>query len=585
MIKLQKYMGGNKMRNTKRFLATLLVLAMTASTLIGCQTKSDSSKTSASVDTTDSKSEEGKEKAIREYSLFVAVAGKEVPEDNRMLQKVTEKIGAKAKVTWLTGQTDKERVGVMIAGGDYPDLIVGGTATPDLVSAGALIPLEDKLDKYPNLKNFRTEAEWNMVKGAGNGHIYYIPIFGKANIKSMQTKQNDEAFWIQKRVLKWANYPQLKTVDEYFKLIQDYLAANPTSEDGQSNIGYEILCHEWRWFCLENVSQFLAGYPNDGAAIVNMETNEAKNYDDIPEAEAYYKKLNEMYNAGVIDPEAFTMSYDQYIAKLSTGRVLGMVDQGWDFLDAEQSLIAQGKEDCTYVPLGLTLDGTTATKYFTPSAFNSGDGIAITTSCKDVDGALQFLNDLLASDVMAMRNWGEEGVDYSVDENGKFYRSEEQRANAEDPDFENQNFINKYYSYIPGYEGLLEDGINAVRPDQQPEEFKATLKDIDKEILAAYGYEKWTDFLTYTEDIGPWYPIYTAKNTWEASSDAFIASQKMEEVKREWLPKVIMSKPGEVDSTWDQYMEKYHNDTNYKVFEQKMTEEVAKKVAIAEGKN
>ena len=181
------------------------------------------------------------------------------------------------------------------------------------------------------------------------------------------------------------------------------MAANPTSEDGQSNIGYEILCDDWRWFCLENVSQFLAGYPNDGAAIVDLETGKAYNYDDIPEAEAYYKKLNEMYNAGVIDPETFTLSYDQYIAKLSSGRVLGMVDQGWQFNDAESSLVAQGKYDCTYVPLALTIEEGAPSKYFVPAAFNSGDGIAITTSCKDVDGALQFINDLLDSDVVADR--------------------------------------------------------------------------------------------------------------------------------------------------------------------------------------
>lgn len=31
-----------------------------------------------------------------------------------------------------------------------------------------------------------------------------------------------------------------------------------------------------------------------------------------------------------VDPESFTQTYDEYIAKLSTGRVLGMIDQWWN---------------------------------------------------------------------------------------------------------------------------------------------------------------------------------------------------------------------------------------------------------------
>lgn len=580
------------MKKWGKALSVVMVAAMLTTGFVGCgkdksnnnnssSTTATTSDSSASSDTTDTKSTK-----IREYSLFVATAGKEVPDDNRMYQKITEKIGAKAKVTWLTGQTDKERVGVMIAGGEYPDMIVGSNATPDLVAAGALVDLKDKLDNYPNLKKFRSEEEWNMVEGACDGHIYYIPIFGKSNGESMSVKQNDEAFWIQKRVLEWANWPQVKTLDQYFDLIQGYLAANPTDSEGQENIGYEILCDDWRWFCLENVSQFLAGYPNDGAAIVDADTKTARNYDDIPEAKAYYTKLNEMYNAGVIDPETFTMSYDQYIAKLSSGRVLGMVDQGWQFNDAVTSLVSQGKDDCTYVPLGLTIEEGVPTKYFTPAALNVGDGIAITTSCKDVDGALQFLNDLLDPEVITMRTWGEEGVDYEVGDDGIFYRTEEQRANAKDADWVNQNLASTIYSYLPNYSsGLLFDGKNAVNPAEQPNEFREDLSDYDKKVLDAYGYTKWTDFLDYSDDVGPWFPIYSAKNTWESSSEAAIAAQKMEEVKREWLPKVIMCSPDKVESTWEKYMDIYHKDTNYKVFEDALSEAVAERIAIAEGNN
>ena len=74
---------------------------------------------------------------------------------------------------------------------------------------------------------------------------------------------NDEAFWIQARVLKWAGYPKIDTLDKYFDLIEKYNEANPKMADGTENIPYTILCDDWRYFCLENAPQFLDGYPND----------------------------------------------------------------------------------------------------------------------------------------------------------------------------------------------------------------------------------------------------------------------------------------------------------------------------------
>ena len=121
-----------------------------------------------------------------------------------------------------------------------------------------------------------------------------------------------------------------------------------------------------------------------------------------------------MYNKGIIDPETFTASYDQYISKLSTGRVLGMVDQGWQFLTAEQSLVQQGLDERTWVPLGLTIDPNVESNYRNRPAINAGSGLGISVSCKDVDGALQVINDLLDDEVMALRYWGEKDVDYKV---------------------------------------------------------------------------------------------------------------------------------------------------------------------------
>lgn len=76
-----------------------------------------------------------------------------------------------------------------------------------------------------------------------------------------------------------------------------------------------------------------------------------------------------------ISPETFTMNYDQYIAKLSSGRVCGMVDQHWNFQTAENSIKQQGLDDCTYVPVGVVIDSGITERYHTPDALDVSNGI------------------------------------------------------------------------------------------------------------------------------------------------------------------------------------------------------------------
>lgn len=530
-----------------------------------------------------SESDQGQAKTdadgTRVYSAFMGVAGKELPEDNRINVALADLVGARAEVTWLTGQTAKERIGVMIAGGEYPDMMDASDAYSQMVDAGGFVPLEDYIDDYPNIKALYTDLEWEKIKAANDGHIYAIPQFSSVKGENMETNYGQEAFWIQKRVLQWANYPQITTVDEYFDLINAYAAEHPET-DGQPTIGFEILTDDWRYFTLENPPAFLAGYPNDGAAIVNPDTLEAKVYDTIPEAKAYFQKLSEQYDKGTVDPEAFTAKYDQYIAKLSSGRVLGMVDQYWQFEQAVNSLRSQGKDEMTYVPFGLVLDPSVQPQYKEVPSLNTNGGLGITISNDDIEGTLEFLDGILSEEAMVLRTWGEEGVDYEIDENGKFYRTEEQRANWINTDWVDTNAID--YGYLPAYKGMYSDGVNSVLPHEQLSEFQESLVDIDREVLAAYGHEKWSDFMAVQDPVTAWFPIYTERDSWTSSDPAGIAKQKMTEVKMKWLPKLVMDGPEKFEANWEAYMADYEKNVDYKVYEEKLTEEVKRRVEVEE---
>lgn len=549
----------------KQMLAALMGVAMLSTLLAGCGGGDK-----------EGSSEEG---GVKEFTAFFAVPGTEINDDNEIQQKIAEITGAKCKETWLTGQTAEEAVGTMIAGGEYPDFIDGGDGMAQLYDAGALVALDDYIDDYPNIKEYLTDQEWDKLRQE-DGHIYWINQFQNIYGEEKATTHNDEAFWIQTRVLEWAGYPEVKTMDQYFDLIEAYQEANPTMEDGTENIPYTILCEDWRYFCLENAPQFLDGYPNDGSVIVDPEELKVIDYNTTPTAVKYFQKLNEEYHKGIVDPESFTQTYDEYIAKLSTGRVLGMIDQWWDFAyNVNDSLKQQGLDEqgCDYVPLPITIEeGIQNQWHCSGSVLNEASGLAITTSCEDVEGALQFINDLLSQEVHDLRYWGVEGEDYEVDENGLFYRTEEQRLKASDTAYKASHLCT--YSYFPQYTGTSRDGINAMQPQYQPTEFFDGLSDDVKKCFEAYGAETYVDMLGSSEAPGPWYPMYSYSNNMTTSTPGGMALTKMGEIKHEYLPKVVMAE--DFDAAWDEYMEAYES-CDPQAFLDEMQEELDRRMEEA----
>ena len=538
----------------RKLISVLLAATMMAAMFAGCGSDAASTDAKENADGADSTEAGG----VKEFTAFFAVPGSEINDDNEIQQIIADKTGVKVKETWLTGQTAEEAVGMMITGGELPDFICGGSGQSQLYDADVLVALDDYLDDYPNIKNFFTQQQWDQLR-QDDGHIYWIPQFSNIKGEEKVCTHNDEAFWIQARVLKWADYPEIRTMDQYFDLIERYNEANPTMEDGTENIPYTILCDDWRYFCLENAPQFLDGYPNDGSCIVDPETLTVIDYNTTDTAVRYFQKLNEEYQKGIVDPESFTQTYDEYIAKLSTGRVLGMIDQWWDFAYTAGDAIKQAgldEQGCDYIPLPITIDESVKNQWHcSGSVLNVSDGLAITTSCEDVEAALQFVDDLLSQDIHNLRFWGVEGVDYNVDDNGEFYRTEEQRTRAVDTAYKASHTCT--YSYFPQYSGTSDDGINANKPDGQANEFFDGLNDDVKEAFSAYGAETYVDMIGTNEAPGAWYPMWSYSNSFTTDTEGGMAWNKIGEIKHEYLPQVVMAK--DFDAAWAEYMDAYNS--------------------------
>lgn len=540
----------------KRYVSVLILILI----LIGLWT---------SVKSTDEK----KSCDVKTFTAFFSASGEERNADNEIRELITERVNARCEENWMTDQTLEETMNYFIASGEYPDFISG---VKELYEADALVAIDEYWEKYPNIYNYLSEEEWDLLRQE-DGHIYWMPQFGVVSGTDSELIHTGEAFWIQTRVLKWADYPDIRTLDEYFDLLERYVEANPVMEDGTPNIPYTILCDDWRYFCLENVPQFLDGYPNDGSCMVDAEKMQVLDYNITPTAKRYFKKLNEEYHKGMIDPESFTGTYEEYLTKLSTGAVLGMVDQWWDFaydIGSGFESMDAGANGYNYVPLPVTISRDVKNQWHVSRSneLDIASGISVTVSCQDIDGAFQFINDLLEEDILVLRYWGVEGEDYEIDENGKFYRTSEQLKRMNDDGLKASHFCN--YSFFPRKEGLMQDGINEYVPENQQSESYSGLPADVVECLAAYGCETYVDMLGSNDKPGKWYPLYSYSDQLTYSTEAGRVWKKMNEIKHEQLPKVVMS--DDFEAAWEAYMEAYQA-CEPEIFFQDMQEELQRR--------
>ena len=467
------------------------------------------------------------------------------------------------KITELTGVTlkfehpvagDTQAVPLMIASGEYPDIIFAKGDTSKLVDAGAIIKLDDYIEgSGDNLKALYGDQLTRLKYSKEDPSIYTVGTYGVTN-KIFDPKG---IMQIQHQVLKEMGYPEIKTIYDYEKVVEEYLAKNPKTEDGQDRIGLTLMASDWRWLItVGNRASFTAGIPDDGQFAVS-EDGEATYKFLLPEVKEYFKWLNNMNDKGLLDPESFTQKEDTYRAKISAGRAIGLADEHWNYSSATVSLVGEGKEEQTYAGLPVVIDDA---KHKAPTlkdyGFSAGFGFGISSSAKDPQRAFEFLDWIASDEAQVLLNWGIEGTHYTINEDGKreFLPEIQEQANT-DPDFSKKTGVGLYVYPFP------QRGIGAI--DSNGDSYSTnTLESVmknynsaDKETLAAYGVESWTEIYPSAEELG----VSPHGQVWQlnipSDSDMAIIQKKSDDYIQQATTQAILGKPEEFDAAWDKITE------------------------------
>lgn len=493
-----------------------------------------------------------------EISVFVESDYNMPTKNNKIFKWMKDKFGVTFKWDILKGDL-AQKTAIMIVSGDLPDLVqVSNTNFED---ADCLRPLEDYIEKYcPNLKKHYKQY-WNRIKSE-DGHIYVLPNYGVFDGEQTDTSYLMAAFWIHKDVLKEFNYPKIQTLDEYFDLLKKYVTLYPQKK------AFSSLVSDWEYFNMMDPAYYLAGYPNDGSVYVEEKNGKytAKSVYSAEFTKKWLSKLNDYYQQGLVDPQIFTDSRNDFFYKLQTSYLMGFYAQSWEFMYMDQNINSE-----LYVPLALTFDSNIQPqyKYDVPNV-NRGFGITVKCSEEKTIQILQLMDTLMEEENQKVFNWGFEGEDYLLDSNGVPYRTQKQINDSYTSDeWKDKHYAALWYELAPKWQGAYSDG-NPLTIDQTKKEYYKLVGEDKLEVLEAYDITSYADLMgKYPFKYNCWFPMWNAYI--EPGSKAELFNRTYDIIIKKYYEKFITCKKSEFNTIWKQYVSdlKAINEDDYVQYMQK----------------
>ncbi len=478
---------------------------------------------------------------------FYSADGLEDTWTDPVAQTITEKTGVTLKMDYPADSNDS-RVELMVATGEYPDFVFAKGSVSALIRNDALIDMSDLIDEYgPNIKKLYGDEYENLRYSSEDPSIYQL-CSDKVQEETLETSGTAQLQWA---VLQENQYRVPYTLEEYTQMIRDYMEKYPMI-NGKPAIGISIVCSDWHWYTmLSNPSGYMNGSANNGQWIVDDEKQEVYYKHAADGQKEYFKWLNEMYNEGILDPEFATQTHEDFVLKVAEGRVLGLLDEEWDYTSAEISLRADGQEEHTYAGLPVTIDRSVKCPSLKQQNLAVGWGIGITKSCKDPVRAVRFLDWLCSDEAQILLNWGIEGVDYYYDENGKRCITEEDlEASRKDTNYSERTGVGfRVYPY-PSYGNQSVDSTGNSYSKSSREMVKEGYDEMEKEALKAWNADMLTDIFPQKEEFSKdaYSPLW-AMTLPDELEKMLVA---LDNVSWKGLIECVVSPADDFDAKWDE---------------------------------
>lgn len=427
---------------------------------------------------------------------FYNADGTEDPWTDPVAKKITQETGVTLKTEYPSNGLDN-MIQLMVATREYPDLIFAKGDSNILIDNGALIDMSELIEEYgPHIKQLYGE-EYDSLRYSKEDPSIYQLCSNKVQNEVLSTAGTAQLQWA---VVAENDYAIPRTLEEYTEMLRSYLDKHPYVE-GQKTIGLSISCTDWHWYTtLSDPAGYIAnGSTDDGQWIVDEDNNVYYKHAAAGQKE-YFQWLNSMFWEGILDPDFATQTHEDYINKIASGRVLGLLDADWDITAAESSLKARGLYERTYAGLPVTIDESVTCAALREQNLGVGWGIGISISCKDPVRAVQFLDWMCTEEAQVLLNWGIENVNYFYDKNGVRYRTEEEILEAgTNPNYAEETGVGRHNYPFPSYGNMALDSTGNHYTTNSREEIAAGYNEAQLAALKAWNVDMLIDIFPQKE--------------------------------------------------------------------------------------
>lgn len=331
--------------------------------------------------------------------------------DIKAFQIIQDNLGIEVDFVHPSSALWEEQFNIMLASEDFSDLIqwnwntkyVGGADAA--ISDGVIVDLTNYMDKLPNYKKVLDEnTSFGKTVKTLEGNIPYFASVGVPDPSLGPMIRKD---WLDKLGLEIP-----KTMDDWYNVLKAFKEKDPNGNGKADEIPFAS--HKSPAF-----NSFAAAY---GTLKSTMYVKDGKVvYGSIqPEFKEFITEMAKWYKEGLIDSEFAALEktvYDSYMSGDISGATINYVGSGMS------AYLSANKDNSEYnlVAAPWPSKTTGATAYNPRQMLRQGgddQGTALTTSCKDIDLALEFMDYLYSEEGTTLLNWGIEGETYTV-ENGE----------------------------------------------------------------------------------------------------------------------------------------------------------------------
>lgn len=312
-----------------------------------------------------------------------------------VFQELTEKTNINFDFTVVPEDGSKDKLNMLLAGGDYPDVIFGaGLSNSELMrygaSEGIFIPLNDLIDKYG--KNIKDRWEENpQIKEAmtaPDGNIYGIPTVDSGG---MSHNSISYKMWMNTEWLDKVGMDMPETTEDFRKVLEAFRDQD-VNGNGDPNDEIPLSGATQTWAA--DVYLYLLNafdYFNPDEGYLKLKDGVISGCADTEGFKEGLDYIAGLYRDGLIDPAALTQNQSQLFT-VGNGEevVLGTVASGFYGIFVDTGNVERAQQYDDLLPLTGPNGYRGIPALHSPSI--SGAQIVITDKCKNPEAALKLVD-------------------------------------------------------------------------------------------------------------------------------------------------------------------------------------------------